>query len=274
MVTKHSSPSPASSFPDSIATRCPVVHCRILFFIRMPKCASTSFTSLVQKSAKSLGFHLHFDPSGAYDWDNSTIRKEVALVKEKSRRGKILYARHFYFIDFRTYGLTNFTYVTVIRHPTARFVSSYLYYHFSSKPYIQKMLDPKHKNESLLQCISQRHNGCAHNWMTKYFCGHARACRDGNEAALIMAKSNMRNGFAAVGLVEDTELTLKVFARIVPEYFSRGHMLPKANKNERLTNLSPEEEKAVRNANLADIELYEYAKELLWANARSCQIPY
>jgi dermatan/chondrotin sulfate uronyl 2-O-sulfotransferase UST len=239
----------------------------------MPKCASTSFITLLRSLARPLSFELHFNPSGAYDWNNGTIKREVQLIKSKSKKGrKLLYARHFYYTDFEPYGVTNYTYLTVIREPMARFVSSYLYYHHSSKPYIQKMLKPRYKNESILECTLRGLNGCAHNWLTKYFCGHQTVCKSGNETALARAKANMERHFAAVGVVEDVELTMKVFAKVAPGFFAFSRELPRHNKNERSMDLSVEEEKAVRNANAADLELYAYARELLQATVQSCYI--
>lgn len=224
-----------------------------------------------------LSFQLHFNPSGAYDWNENTIKKETQLITSMSKKGKLVYARHFYYTDFERYGLTNYTYLTVIREPTARFVSSYLYYHFSSKPYIQQMLKPGDKNESLLECISKGLNGCAHNWLTKYFCGHDRVCHSGNSTALAMAKDNMERHFAAVGLLEDVELTLQVFEKVVPGYFAlrnQDYKLPRTNKNEQKMHLSLEEDEAVRRANAADIELYAHARQLLKATLRKCHIQY
>lgn len=261
--------------PTITTAQCVIANPRVMFFIRMPKCASTSFTSLLSDLATPLAFQLHFDPSGAYDWSNETVRKEVQLIKSKSRTGKVLYARHFYYIDFRHYGLTDFSYVTVLREPTARFISSYLYYHFSSKPYIQRMLKPQYRHETLLECISRQHNGCAHNWLTKYFCGHRTVCHDGNKTALAIAKDNMKHGFAAVGLLEDVDLTLKVFAKVVPGFFAlsgRDTKLPRFNKNEQSMQRTALEEEAVRKANMADIELYAYAMELLQTTATACNI--
>ena len=238
----------------------------------MPKCASTSFITLLQSLATPLSFQLHFNPSGAYDWEESTIKKEAQSIKSKSETGKLVYARHFYYTDFDRYRLTNYTYLTVIREPIDRFVSSYLYYHFSSKRYIQRMLKPQHKNESLMECIVRKHNGCAPNWLTKYFCGHKKVCQSGNGTALAMAKDHMEHHFAAVGFVEDMKMTLKVFAKVVPGYFSKSSSLPQANKNERSMQLSVEELEAVRRANAADIELHAYAKKRLQAMITACHI--
>lgn len=270
--TTNPAASMSLSVPTEPTAQCRVAHPQVLLFIRMPKCASTSFMSLFRSLAKPLSFQLHFDPSGAYDWKDSTIKKEAQLIKSKSQKQKLLYAKHFYYTDFERYGLTNYTYLTVMREPMTRFVSSYLYYHYSSKSYIQRMLKPRYKNESLLECISRGLNGCAHNWLTKYFCGHQRVCRSGNRTALTMAKANMKLHFAAVGIVENVDLTLKVFAKVVPGYVAWSNDLPQSNKNEQSMHLSAEEDEAVRRANAADIELYAYARELLQATVTSCHI--
>lgn len=194
-----------------------------------------------------------------------TVNAVVDLIRPK--QGRIVYARHFYYVNFVHYGLTDYEYITIIRDPVKRFVSSYLYYHFSSKTHIQKMLKPAHKNESLLECISRRENGCAHNLLTKYFCGHQGYCRLGNKEALGQAKVNMREKFALVGLLEEMDLSLKILSQVLPGFFSQVYSvdddLPMVNKNEHSMVLSQEEERAVVAANRADIELYSYARELL-----------
>lgn len=259
----------SSNFSSTLTTQCKVSHPRIVFFIRMPKCASTSFVSLLQAQAKILSFQFLFNPSGAYDWDNETTKKEAKLIQ--SKRGKVVYARHFYYVDFELYGLTNFTYITVIREPISRFISSYLYYHYSSKPHIQKMLKPKHKNESLLECVARKHNGCAHNWLTKYFCGHKQVCSTSDASALTTAKANMLHSFAAVGILEETDLTLRVFSKVLPGFFTVAD-LPKFNKNQQSMVLSMEEEETVLRINSADMELYAYARELLQTTSISCHV--
>ena len=117
------------------------------------------------------------------------------------------------------------------------------------------------------------HNGCAHNWLTKYFCGHDVVCRDGPKA-LPRAKHNMRFYFAAVGLLEDMDLTMRVFRHVLPGFFAIGKDFdfPNTNRNERSMVLSAKENEAVQRANSADIELHSYAKELMQSMATSCHI--
>lgn len=252
-------------------SQCEPIYPRVLFFIRIPKSASTSFVSLLRSLAKPLSFELMFNPSGAYNWDSDIIKGVAKSIKFKKHK-RIVYARHFYYVDFKLYGLSNFNYVAIIREPTSRFISSYFYYHFSTKPHIQGMLKPKFRNESLLECIARKHNGCAHNLMTKYFCGHERFCDLGNEKALSLAKENLKHKFVLIGLLEEMDLTLKVMSKLLPGYFSLASNLPDSNRNQHPKFITQEERAAIQKANTADDDLYTYAKELLHTTAAACHI--
>ena len=161
-----------------------------------------------------------------------------------------------------------------MRDPVDRVVSSYLYYHFSSKPHIQDILNPKHRDESLSTCVKNQHEGCTHNLVTKYFCGHDYWCKDGDSHALETAKKNLINTFAIVGIVEEMELSIKLMRRLLPRYFETGNTddltLLSLNKNERTASLSQEERREIAEANSADVELYNFAVELLYDKADDC----
>ena len=112
--------------------------------------------------------------------------------------------------------------------------------------------------------------------MTKYFCGHESFCKEGSAKALKQAQQNMERDFAAVGLVEEMDLSLKVFKEILPDYFEKlgteKFSLPVLNKNERALNISQDLELAIASANDADMIIYERARELLHQRARQCGI--
>ena len=244
---------------------------KAVFVIRIAKCASTSFVELLKPLAKQSVFELFFHPSGAYDWDVRTMKQVADMAIAKQSR--FVYARHFYYVDFHRFNLDDYTYVTFVRDPVARFVSSFLYYHYSSKQYIQSILNPAHKNETIVMCTEHQHEGCAHNLMTKYFCGHQRFCKLGNKEALNRAMENLRKDFAVVGLVEEMELSLKVMARTLPKYFGElGHEVGVMNKNENQKELTDLELDKVREANAADIKLYQYAQTLLHSKASACKL--
>ena len=251
-----------------------------MFFVRIPKCASTSFITLLQKLSQRSTFDVFFNPSGAFDWDTAYKNKVTKTVESKAAKpGRgFVYARHFYYVDFSGFGLSDYTYTTIIRDPVSRYISSFLYYHFSSKRHIQTILDPRHKNETLSTCLKLEHEGCKKNLVMQYFCGHDSLCKQGSQEALRRAKHNMRTEFALVGVMEEMQLSMSVLKTLLPSYFrdlnldALSSMLPEVNKNENSLEVSAELRQEIAAANWVDVELYNYAKELLHAKARACKL--
>lgn len=261
-------------------SRCSSVHPNVLFLMRLPKSASTSFVDLLQGLSHHSNFEFYFHPSGAYNWNRLEMKRVAHFVGQRINRNPkssgFVYARHLYFVNFTQYGLVNYTYMTVLRNPVDRFISSYLYYHFSSKKHIQAILDPEHRNESLEECLRLQHSGCAHNLMTKYFCGHESYCHKGSDEALQQAKRNLHQHFAAVGIMEEIEISLRVFKAILPRYFSSLKLensgLRRLNKNEQSLSVSQELRETITQFNRADVQLYEHAKQLLHQRASRCAV--
>lgn len=250
----------------------------ILFFIRIPKCASTSFVELVKNLTsvtKDPPFSLHFNPSGAFNWNWQTKKQVENYIKiHRQTHNRLLYVRHFYYVPFG--GLTNFTYITIVRDPITRLVSSFLYYHFSSRPHIRAMLKPGHKNESLETCINLSHEGCTPNLMTKYFCGHdSPLCDSGSEGALARAKENIEKHFGVIGFVEKLSKTYFLFKRLYPNYFGnlniRESSIFRRNKNEHSLSLSDRLRRKMEKLNMADMNLYEYLLERFKKQLQQCE---
>lgn len=250
---------------------------QVLFFNRIAKCASTSFVELLQKLSHVGTFDVIFNRQGAYDWKSNEISLVVAQINEAIEGGakKIAFAQHFYYTDFSPY-LQNYGYVTLVRDPVERMVSSFNYYHYSTKEYIRRMLPKDRRNESLLDCVQKEHEGCKHNLMTKYFCGHTHNCSSGSSKALKIAKDNLKNKFIAVGLVENLTLSIQLFQRLMPTYFpplplaTLAMLLPYTNQNKKPAQADNEIIKAIEIRNQADIELYQYAKDLFFSKLKAC----
>ena len=246
---------------------------QVVFFIRIPKCASTSFVDVLRSLAIPGTFELYFHPSGAFNWNRERMERTARLVHSKlSPKRGFVYAQHFYHVDFHQFGLLNYTYITIMREPLSRFVSSYLYYHLSSKTHIQSILDPMHKDETLEECLAHEHEGCTNNLMTKYFCGHDMFCKLGNKEALQKAKSNLQTEFMVVGILEDMRTSVELLKRLLPMYFGSitKEDFPDKNVNEHSLNISLEARKAILKANSADVELYNFAYDLLRQKANMC----
>jgi dermatan/chondrotin sulfate uronyl 2-O-sulfotransferase UST len=243
--------------------------------MRLPKCASTSFVELMKKTTKSNGrFLFHFNPSGAYDWNKRTIDEVTRLIKGQLKTNhRVLYARHFYYTDFPSVSL-NHTYITIVRDTVSRVVSSYLYYHFSSRPHIQSMLDPTHRNESLEKCLELNHEGCTPNLMTKYFCGHQKMCKTGSRRALNQAIFNIQKHFTVIGLMEDLHNTYKLFKTLLPEYFggldTREMSVVQKNRNEQSMVVSSDIQRKIEEINKADVMLYDYIQKKFNEQISNC----
>lgn len=269
LIASHPSLVPLPSL------QCPILRPALLLFMRIPKCASTSFVELLKQLSNSEGYHFTFNPRGAFDWDNSEM---VRVARYFGAKTDWVHAEHLYFVDFRELGLRNYTYVAIVREPVSRVVSSYLYYHFSSKRHIKAMLNPLFKNESITDCLRNKHNGCEHNLMTKYFCGHEAFCGQNGTRALIRAKQNLRSQFAVVGVLERMDVTTKVLRAVLPRHFcswgSESESIPLVNKNEKHLTLTSQIRDAILQANELDHELYNFAYSLLLERAVLCGIVF
>jgi len=250
---------------------------QVLFFNRIAKCASTSFVELLQKLSHVAKFDVLFSRKGAYDWTLQDVVVVSTKIKKASSGKRVAYAQHFYYTDFSPY-LQSYGYVTLVREPIDRMISSFNYYHYSTKEYIQKMLPKQRREESLLDCVQMEHEGCKHNLMTKYFCGHSRSCSDGSNKALKIAKYNLKNKFIAVGLVENLTLSMQLFQQLMPTFFppmpvaNLTKLLPYTNQNKKIVQPDSHIAKAIEIRNQADIELYQYAKDLFFSRLKTCNV--
>ena len=261
---------------------CRPLHFNTVLFMRIPKCASTSFVVSMKNLTSShlsasSSFVFHFNPSGAYNWDDKTKHKVANFITHQhlinNNKSYLMYARHFYFVDFSSH--FPFTYITIVRDPVSRIVSSYLYYHFSSKPHIQAILDPNHKNESLATCLKFSHEGCTPNLMTKYFCGHEKMCGSGSDKALRKAKENIMKHFAVVGLMEDLKRSYQLFKVLLPQYLGNwdiGKALSKINSNEHSMTVSAETRHKIEALNRADVLLYSFVQKRFSQQLLDCKI--
>lgn len=267
---------------DSIrqaASDCAAQRPAYLFVIRIAKCASTSIVELLRGLSREKGFPFIFHGSGAYNWGQREVESVESVCRSRRHwhnRGRavmdtVVYSRHFYYTPFPGLG-SSVRYITFVREPVARVVSSYFYYHFSSKPRLQGLVPPEHRQEGLVQCVALNHEGCTANLMTKYFCGHEQFCGSGSPAALQQAKFNLQHHFLVVGVVEEMEASLHLLALLLPDIFGGQHMaaVPLSNQNEHLAEVSEQERQAVAEHNMADIELYAFALAELKGKLEQC----
>ena len=222
-----------------------------LIFLHIPKTAGTTLNRIIE---------WQYNPLSIFTLDPYRIRATAERFKTLSeeRRRRIRVVRgHLY------YGLHEFlpqgaTYITLLREPVARFLSSYYFI-------LRRPLHPLHRKlkrerlgvEDYLRLIPHRHN-----FQCSLIAGVENTAT-GDERLLDIAKENLIKSFSVVGICERFEESLMLMAKTfrweVPFYENR-----KISKNRSPVDRSSIE--MIRENNRLDLELYEFAKKLFDEN--------
>lgn len=260
----------------------------VLFFNRMPKCASTSIATLLYVNSERLKMRFIENPDGAHTWSEEERRMVEMNISAQFSRTKpsngVVYVRHFYFSDFPGLRELNvpYLYVNMVRDPVDRFISSFVYYHYSNLSHIQRLRRSQgiNPNEGIEQCLQRKSHGCETNVMTHYFCGNDGFCTNGGPVALTKALSNLMKYFAVVGVMEDMHRSLALFSHLLPRYFRDAEVMP--NKViEQNVNMKGQEirkklvadtelKEKIHAANAADVILYDFIKRLFQERMEVC----
>lgn len=141
---------------------------------------------------------------------------------------------------------------------------------------INKMIRNGELNEAIQQCFEREGQGCKKNLMTRFFCGPEKFCKNDGRRALKRAKENILKHYAVVGLLEHFHLTLKVLQRRLPYFlpvFPRNSDVKMNQAVKRSSNFVSEEMMLrIKQANWADVELYDFVKQLFWRQVKACGV--
>ena len=203
------------------------------------------------------------------------------MIIERAARAignNIFYNAHFYFRDNLKIQRTH-TYINQVREPVSRYISHYSYMHNTRhRPAwrINKMIRNGELNETIQQCFERESQGCKKNLMTRFFCGPEKFCKNDGRRALKRAKENILKHYAVVGLLEHFHLTLKVLQRRLPYFlpvFPRNSDVKMNQAVKRSSNFVSEEIMLrIKQANWADVELYDFVKQLFWRQVKACGV--
>lgn len=218
-----------------------------MIFLHIPKTAGTTLNRIIEWQYSPLSIFT-LDPYRI----RATAERFKTLSEQRRRRFRVVRG-HLY------YGLHEFlpqgaTYITMLREPVARFLSSYYFI-------LRRPLHPLHRKlkrerlgvENYLRLIPHRHN-----YQCRLIAG-LEGTATGDERLLDIAKENLTKSFSVVGICERFEeslmLTAKTFGWEVPYYENR-----KVSKNR--SPAAPSSIELIREHNRLDIELYEFGKKL------------
>jgi dermatan/chondrotin sulfate uronyl 2-O-sulfotransferase UST len=213
------------------------------------------------------------------EWENENVshpvltRIESKIAESKAENKKLMAIAHLYFRED-----IEATYINLLREPVARFISHYYYCRSSVRwPIKLKQLKKRgHFNVTIEECLENRYEGCVWNHMTRFFCGPHAFCKTGNSLALERAKHNMIHYYASVGVMEYLNEFVAVlhkrlpdFVLPVPEDGMRKRFVTKGVKKKPISESTMER---IKQANKADIELYEFAKDIFFKQAANCGV--
>ena len=112
--------------------------------------------------------------------------------------------------------------------------------------------------------------------MTRFFCGPDKFCKDDPLRALDRAKENILKHYVVIGLLERFDLTLKILQKRLPYFFPVVPRNPDFKVNQAVkeskNTVSNDMIRTIKQANWADIELYEFVKKLFWRQVKACGI--
>lgn len=224
-----------------------------IIFLHIPKAAGTTLRDII---------HRQYAADEIYELDSQEFVQAQEDFKQldPAKKAEItILMGHMYFglhefIDFPA------TYITMLRNPIERVIS---YYHFVKKLTSHEDYELiKTKNISLQQyCQMGRQNMC--NGQTRFLSG-AGASAIGDRPMLAMAKQNLQQNFAVVGIQERFDESLLLLQKKLgwhraPYYYRRN--TNRTNSYSRLE-ISSETLSVIKKHNELDLELYEYANQI------------
>ena len=265
----------------------------LIYYNRIPKCGSTFFTSLLNKTAETKqrfvvnNFHhrgLRFSFKNDHEKRRffNDIEHDVA-----TESNPILYIRHQYFTDFHEaqkksgHGKLDKSnsvfYMNMLRDPVERFISEYYYKRHGSEitkdiDSLRRVTNTRNVNMTLNECVSTRNAECSSikQTMTMFFCGQSEDCVENSNRpkSLEKAKSNLLNVYDFIGIHERFEDSIRILEATLPDTMKglyhnyksiRGDPGQVTRKKGKVAELS----KRLLRKNLKnDVDLYEFSRVL------------
>ncbi len=243
---------------------------KTVIFLHVPKTAGTTLTKIILYQYEEVETWYIYKPSRKAflggEWWQLPIpeRAKIAghqfsqLTKSHVNNLKIIWGHINYGTDKYVDG--PFTYISMLRNPRSRIISSYYYFKFFSQPeeyYCQLIRD---NNLSCKDFVTS--DIINDNMATRQLSGIGNSVDYGlvKREHLEIAKKNIEQHFSVVGLTERFDESLMLFKQRlgwkIPFYQPRN-----VNKKRPKKETEPEVIRAIERTNELDLELYEYVKE-------------
>jgi len=225
---------------------------QVIIFLHIPKAAGITFYQILNRQY-SKEFVLCLDGTRFHESMEALIN-ESTQIKEKIQ----VIEGHMYF-GMHKYLKKKATYLTMLRHPIERAISTYGYILENPKHYLHT--EVIQQKMSLKEFTVSKLSGEIDNCQTRLISGidTQQAC---NEEMLAIAKRNIKDFFLVAGLVEQFDESILLISQLLNW---KTPIYQKANKTRRPLNkeeISQDIIDEIAAVNCFDMELYSYAEEL------------
>jgi len=235
-------------------------------FIHIPKCGGTSFRSFISNVAGKNGVstkEMHIPGFNGVEFESNLSQlTDAERIKLKGNQFKVI-ADHTRFGAHESLGINGLMkpfYYTLFRDPVSRFISHYNFFNYSSG---SQRFRGKRLNQLSSESFDHIVTGLS-NLQVRFLTNIENYEID--DALLKKAKNNLKNNFSAHGVLENLSLSFKVLKTKMPDWLQfEDEDMPHLNKLSELPleELSQTRCDKIRAMNKYDIELYDFALELL-----------
>jgi len=224
-----------------------------LIFLHIPKTAGTTLNRIIERQ---------YSPFAIFTMDPHRIRATAERFKQlpEARRRRLQVVRGHLFYGIHEFLPQGATYITMLREPVARLLSSYYFV-------LRRPLNPLHRKfkrerlgvEDCIRLFPDRNNT-----QCRFIAG-VKDTAIADERLLDMAKENLTKSFSVVGICERFEESLILISKTFGWAIS-------AYENHKVAKIRPMVEAKlvdlVSEHNRLDVELYEFGKKLFEQSLR------
>ena len=203
---------------------------KFVFHNKLPKCGTTTMHNIITILADWNNYtHLKVESARVQFSNERALVDIVKQAVDQAKGAPLLMMKHHFYFDFRPYGLEQPTYINVLRNPITWFESRY---YFTQNGWKRNPGERKHDpmgdvgDMTVDECVIHKKEICVDvSWKyTRFFCGNNVVCKgkslDERRRALMLSKKRLIEDFYIVGILEQFNDTLRVFEKIMPDWFN------------------------------------------------------
>jgi len=228
----------------------------LIIFLHLPKTAGTTLARIIDRQ---------YDSIAILSLYGSMLGEELATIPQNQMDRLRIVTGHLYF-GAHAFSSRPGTYVTMLREPIDRVISHYYFVRHEPSNYLYDLARKMSLKEFVESCGKQEPN----NDQTRLLAGRGHTVRFGicSDEMLDIAKRNLTEHFAVVGISEEFDRSLILMKRILGwrnPFYSKQNV---GQHRPRKEDIPLETLRVIETHNTLDIELYRYAKELFQEEIR------